>query len=87
MRNVVTAAMLVAAGVSSSHANHTGGSDDAATAVAKGKTPSFEGNIRQPIDDPPDVCGTVEAYARTNRSTDTLTVGSVAQRRFDNAEF
>src|SRR5580658_3166310 len=55
MRNVVMAAMLVAAGVSSSYVNRTGGSDDAATAVAKGKTPSFEGSLPQPIDDPLDL--------------------------------
>jgi hypothetical protein len=55
MRNAVMAVMLVAAGVSSSYVNRTGGSDDASGAVAKGKTPSIEGNLPQPIDDPLDL--------------------------------
>ena len=52
MRNVVMAVMLVAAGVSSSYVNRTGGSDSGTEAVAKGKTPSLEGALPQPIDDP-----------------------------------
>src|ERR1700733_5125687 len=55
MRNVVMAAMLVAAGVSSSYVTRTGGSDSAAEAVAKGKTPTLEGILPQPIDDPLDL--------------------------------
>jgi hypothetical protein len=55
MRNAVMAVMLVAAGVSSSYVNRTGGSDSPEQAVAKGKTPSLEGNLPQPIDDPLDL--------------------------------
>ncbi|HTB14109.1 MAG TPA: hypothetical protein VK752_21200 [Bryobacteraceae bacterium] len=55
MRNVVMAAMLVAAGVSSSYVNRTGGSDNATEAMAKGKTPLMEGALPQPIDDPLDL--------------------------------
>ncbi len=49
------AVMLVAAGVSSSYVNRTGGSDTPEQALAKGKTPSIEGNLPQPIDDPLDL--------------------------------
>jgi len=55
MRNVVMAAMLVAAGVSSSYVTRTGGSDSAGEAASKGKTPMIEENLPQPIDDPLDL--------------------------------
>jgi hypothetical protein len=55
MRNVVMAAMLVAAGVSSSYVTRTGGSDSADQGAAKGRTPLFEGILPQPVDDPLDL--------------------------------
>ncbi len=55
MRNVVMAVMLVAAGVSSSYVNRTGGSDGSGEGAAKGRTPLIEGTLPQPIDDPLDL--------------------------------
>jgi hypothetical protein len=53
MRNVVMAAMLVAAGVSSSYVNRTGGSDSPSEAVANGsKVMATEEHLPAPVDDP-----------------------------------
>lgn len=56
MRNVIMAAVVVAAGVSSSYLPKTGGSDNPTEAVGKGsKTLAAEEHLPQPIDDPMDL--------------------------------
>jgi hypothetical protein len=55
MRNVMMAAMLVAAGVSSNYIPQTGGSESIGDGGAKGKKPTLEENLPQPIDDPMDL--------------------------------